>query len=123
MSSRARRARRATALEMPSESATARRVPREGPSSSSPFEVVTCSSGSMARSVPPGGRAASEAGSVVPSEGVLASLLMASIEPQKVGRSEEHTSELQSRGHLVCRLLLEKKKKITQVRKAKQLST
>src|SRR5437870_8643697 len=29
------------------------------------------------------------------------------------GRSEEHTSELQSRGHLVCRLLLEKKKKST----------
>src|SRR5690625_5823268 len=28
------------------------------------------------------------------------------------GRSEEHTSELQSRGHLVCRLLLEKKKEI-----------
>src|SRR5215510_8282398 len=27
----------------------------------------------------------------------------------EVGRSEEHTSELQSRGHLVCRLLLEKK--------------
>src|SRR5690625_5163942 len=31
-------------------------------------------------------------------------------------RSEEHTSELQSRGHLVCRLLLEKKKKITTLR-------
>src|SRR5690625_6580908 len=29
---------------------------------------------------------------------------------QIIGRSEEHTSELQSRGHLVCRLLLEKKK-------------
>src|SRR5437870_8475420 len=29
-------------------------------------------------------------------------------------RSEEHTSELQSRGHLVCRLLLEKKKKSNQ---------
>src|SRR5207253_5309985 len=29
---------------------------------------------------------------------------------RKSGRSEEHTSELQSRGHLVCRLLLEKKK-------------
>src|SRR5690554_7273257 len=29
----------------------------------------------------------------------------------KNGRSEEHTSELQSRPHLVCRLLLEKKKK------------
>src|SRR5690554_7427575 len=27
-----------------------------------------------------------------------------------LGRSEEHTSELQSRPHLVCRLLLEKKK-------------
>src|SRR3989449_10455546 len=30
----------------------------------------------------------------------------------RVLRSEEHTSELQSRLHLVCRLLLEKKKKI-----------
>src|SRR2546422_6065583 len=30
-----------------------------------------------------------------------------------IGRSEEHTSELQSRLHLVCRLLLEKKKKGT----------
>src|SRR5438105_11026574 len=30
---------------------------------------------------------------------------------RKVGRSEEHTSELQSRVDLVCRLLLEKKKK------------
>src|SRR5690625_6439708 len=29
-------------------------------------------------------------------------------------RSEEHTSELQSRGHLVCRLLLEKKKNMKQ---------
>src|SRR5436305_1092865 len=29
---------------------------------------------------------------------------------QRSGRSEEHTSELQSRPHLVCRLLLEKKK-------------
>src|SRR2546429_4524902 len=29
----------------------------------------------------------------------------------ETGRSEEHTSELQSRLHLVCRLLLEKKKK------------
>src|SRR6266508_5493912 len=32
---------------------------------------------------------------------------------RRPGRSEEHTSELQSRGHLVCRLLLEKKKKHT----------
>src|SRR3989442_15797643 len=33
--------------------------------------------------------------------------------PQLAERSEEHTSELQSRPHLVCRLLLEKKKKKT----------
>src|SRR2546422_11643856 len=31
--------------------------------------------------------------------------------PKSTTRSEEHTSELQSRLHLVCRLLLEKKKK------------
>src|SRR3712207_7878501 len=31
------------------------------------------------------------------------------------GRSEEHTSELQSRQYLVCRLLLEKKKKNTNI--------
>src|SRR2546429_1496509 len=31
---------------------------------------------------------------------------------QHQGRSEEHTSELQSRLHLVCRLLLEKKKEL-----------
>src|SRR6478752_10602002 len=31
--------------------------------------------------------------------------------PSGTARSEEHTSELQSRLHLVCRLLLEKKKK------------
>src|SRR3989442_3348451 len=32
------------------------------------------------------------------------------LDEQRVWRSEEHTSELQSRPHLVCRLLLEKKK-------------
>src|SRR5439155_25661393 len=48
-----------------------------------------------------------------------ADLAASVLEPQAVfghlwfkdARSEEHTSELQSRGHLVCRLLLEKKKK------------
>src|SRR5687768_18269034 len=34
------------------------------------------------------------------------------------GRSEEHTSELQSRLHLVCRLLLEKKKKYKHIHKS-----
>src|SRR2546429_2605447 len=38
------------------------------------------------------------------------------VAPRQVrGRSEEHTSELQSRLHLVCRLLLEKKKTIAAV--------
>src|SRR5690554_458313 len=40
-------------------------------------------------------------------EGVRKAYLL----PDNVLRSEEHTSELQSRPHLVCRLLLEKKKK------------
>src|SRR3712207_7146321 len=35
-------------------------------------------------------------------------------------RSEEHTSELQSRQYLVCRLLLEKKKKNNKAQKNKQ---
>src|SRR2546422_5023817 len=40
-----------------------------------------------------------------------------------LGRSEEHTSELQSRLHLVCRLLLEKKKKKTRtIQKASRQS-
>src|SRR5690625_6952889 len=37
-------------------------------------------------------------------------LLMFGAVSMMLTRSEEHTSELQSRGHLVCRLLLEKKK-------------
>src|SRR5258705_4093079 len=45
----------------------------------------------------------------------------ASLEARLVGRprsrSEEHTSELQSLRHLVCRLLLEKKKKYEQPRR------
>src|SRR5439155_6158035 len=43
---------------------------------------------------------------------VESSALPLCILPDGLGRSEEHTSELQSRGHLVCRLLLEKKKKV-----------
>src|SRR2546422_2641682 len=38
-------------------------------------------------------------------------------------RSEEHTSELQSRLHLVCRLLLEKKKKYTETDMSHQETT
>src|SRR3989442_11523586 len=37
------------------------------------------------------------------------------LDDQNVERSEEHTSELQSRPHLVCRLLLEKKNSRTSI--------
>src|SRR5690625_6830848 len=63
---------------------------------------------------------------IKPGNGALTSVvaLSSGVEPLYIGkpaksmikiglemlRSEEHTSELQSRGHLVCRLLLEKKK-------------
>src|SRR3989442_11247858 len=40
--------------------------------------------------------------------------------PARNTRSEEHTSELQSRPHLVCRLLLEKKKHIDIAKSASQ---
>src|SRR5262245_63885174 len=42
---------------------------------------------------------------------ILAQLHLAVQDELAVSRSEEHTSELQSLRHLVCRLLLEKKKK------------
>src|SRR3712207_8546461 len=42
---------------------------------------------------------------------VLRCFLRYEVIPSEVVRSEEHTSELQSRQYLVCRLLLEKKKK------------
>src|SRR5690606_41541663 len=42
-----------------------------------------------------------------------ASALLPGAPRRSRGRSEEHTSELQSRENLVCRLLLEKKKKTT----------
>src|SRR5439155_10802492 len=45
-----------------------------------------------------------------------ASNVIVEIDVRDIKRSEEHTSELQSRGHLVCRLLLEKKKKKDNVR-------
>src|SRR5699024_12579118 len=44
------------------------------------------------------------------SNGTVAALLLSDIVLEKKNRSEEHTSELQSRFDLVCRLLLEKKK-------------
>src|SRR5258708_11173839 len=49
------------------------------------------------------------------STGILSSRPMPRGFPWTAKRSEEHTSELQSPDHLVCRLLLEKKKKPTAV--------
>src|SRR3712207_7338721 len=46
--------------------------------------------------------------------GRAGSATAARVRCKKRDRSEEHTSELQSRQYLVCRLLLEKKKKYTQ---------
>src|SRR5690625_5612695 len=51
----------------------------------------------------------------IPFLGICLGMQCAVIEFARNCRSEEHTSELQSRGHLVCRLLLEKKK--TQITK------
>src|SRR5436305_14223934 len=53
-------------------------------------------------------RSSSSAG---PSGGPTASACCSARRASRPTRSEEHTSELQSRPHLVCRLLLEKKKK------------
>src|SRR3989475_2086186 len=55
---------------------------------------------------PPGG------GNDASTRWVTTRLTEATGQPSVVERSEEHTSELQSQSNLVCRLLLEKKKKI-----------
>src|SRR3712207_8023012 len=48
-------------------------------------------------------------------EAALAALMEAEVSQKTGARSEEHTSELQSRQYLVCRLLLEKKTNATSV--------
>src|SRR5260370_32625091 len=60
---------------------------------------------------PGGGRVCAEARSSLSGIAVTAEAMRAERRP---GRSEEHTSELQSHLNLVCRLLLEKKKKTGQ---------
>src|SRR5690625_5792221 len=55
------------------------------------------------------------AGVVTGRDGLSLPSLISAFPQDKEGRSEEHTSELQSRGQLVCRLLLEKKKTISRV--------
>src|SRR5687768_18324495 len=55
--------------------------------------------------------AVSRAQGTHPSSKITVELAQDGIKRNSQWRSEEHTSELQSRLHLVCRLLLEKKKK------------
>src|SRR2546428_3825407 len=57
---------------------------------------------------------ASEAGGAEPGDDVVVEAGRRRAVEEPVVRSEEHTSELQSRSDIVCRLLLEKKKKIYQ---------
>src|SRR2546430_6760472 len=47
----------------------------------------------------------------MPATGLYAGITLHLPVPESLSRSEEHTSELQSQSNLVCRLLLEKKKK------------
>src|SRR2546422_7940658 len=86
-------------------------MPRPASPASVPSAAVTC----RGRSPPPSPSAASATSAPWASRNRIAyrttcSTIRSSCkEPAR--RSEEHTSELQSRLHLVCRLLLEKKKK------------
>src|SRR3712207_8497305 len=95
-----------------------RRPPR-----STPFPYTTLFRSGSARSLPGGGppppprsEPAARHGSPTPHADVLRrrprAALRAQGAPDREVRSEEHTSELQSRQYLVCRLLLEKKKTI-----------
>src|SRR5690625_5502243 len=63
--------------------------------------IALCFSGELYRD---------EVMSKIVGEGGLMAYLQTNDAREVEERSEEHTSELQSRGHLVCRLLLEKKK-------------
>src|SRR3712207_6545095 len=70
----------------------ARIAPVEGKTFELSYDVLVMAAGSVARTLP------------------IPGLAEHGIGFKNVGRSEEHTSELQSRQYLVCRLLLEKKK-------------
>src|SRR3712207_7856449 len=56
-------------------------------------------------------RRGTDAGVLLGDEVAVVERLVGRVAPELAARSEEHTSELQSRQYLVCRLLLEKKKK------------
>src|SRR5690625_6618752 len=83
------------------------------------YVVVKSAQGRVVKSVLAGGAHADDivgilVGHAGGKAGIGAAVLVVKVERalqvERPFRSEEHTSELQSRGHLVCRLLLEKKK-------------
>src|SRR5207248_7721816 len=65
--------------------------------------------------IPPRSVSASDKVQIKNLEGDLKAVVFEVLDLHLVGRSEEHTSELQSPYDLVCRLLLEKKKKTGQL--------
>src|SRR3712207_8265984 len=71
------------------------------------------SRGSGPRRGPTGWRRSARTAATRAGAGISRTWWSAGPPPLPPGRSEEHTSELQSRQYLVCRLLLEKKKKNT----------
>src|SRR2546430_13715831 len=73
----------------------------------SPWRAANCSK-SVCRAIEPSGFRISQITPAGYSPASRARSMLASVWPT---RSEEHTSELQSQSNLVCRLLLEKKKK------------
>src|SRR5215212_3043019 len=111
------------------DSATRSRVP--GGSSIWPKTSAVCpstpdSSISTIRSLPSRVRSPTPANTETPPWSLATRAIISWIStvlPTPAPRSEEHTSELQSLRHLVCRLLLEKKKKENQKLKKKQTKT
>src|SRR5438034_7240251 len=63
--------------------------------------------------MPPNAR---RAGNILLADSTIFTTLFGGVESLETFRSEEHTSELQSHSDLVCRLLLEKKKKTKQIK-------
>src|SRR2546428_5762299 len=95
--------------EMPSAAQLAHRSPNAGSATARRAAVKSCPTVSRLAATPNSARsrsenATTERGNLVP---VQAQTGLSSL---RAARSEEHTSELQSRSDLVCRLLLEKKK-------------
>src|SRR3712207_8580823 len=84
-----------------------RRPPR---STLFPYTTLFRSARGDARARAPAPTARPNACGASPADGAIDGVSTGGVIGRSRGRSEEHTSELQSRQYLVCRLLLEKKK-------------